>query len=193
MDRNPFLPPAYLGSGKCLRSRPVRAQLRTGTGKALVYKLIGGRSYAGRARSDGLSGRGGSIALFHGLGSRVHTLEAGLVEGGVVTNKPTSARSKLAASSGHSGCFGRSEMGGGVRFCSRDRTAEWPQPARQRPLGGAAIGWFVWSKIPHLCKNCAVVRDWKGGLLVLCENGAKSGNLGWFRLVWIGVFYWPLW
>ena len=101
-----------------------------------------------------------------------------------------SARSKLAAS-GHSGCFGRSEMGGSA-FCSREWTAEWPQPARQRPLGDPAIGRFVGSKIPHFCafcgfclgfcvfcvKLCPVVRDWKGGLLVLYKNGAKNGNLG---------------
>ena len=60
-----------------------------------------------------------------------------------------SARNKLAAS-GHSGCFGRSEMGGSA-FCSRERTAEWPQPTRQRPLGGPAIGRFVGSKIPRFC------------------------------------------
>ena len=40
---------------------------------------------------------------------------------------------------------------GGSAFCSRERTAEWPQPARQRPLGGPAIGRFVGSKIPHFC------------------------------------------
>ena len=35
---------------------------------------------------------------------------------------------------------------------------------------------------------CAVLRDWKGGLLVLCENGAKMAFWADFdSLVWVGV------
>ena len=41
-------------------------------------------------RVTGASARSYRYLLFsYGLGSRVHTLEADLVEGGVVTNKPT--------------------------------------------------------------------------------------------------------
>ena len=36
----------------------------------------------------------GSIALIHGLGSRVHTPETDLVEGGVATTKPTTPEDK---------------------------------------------------------------------------------------------------
>ena len=96
---------------------------------------------------------------------------------------------------------------GGSAFCSRERTAEWPQPARQRPLGGPAIGRFVGSKIPRFCELsmdllgfvcvcvnfCAVVRDWKGGLLVLCENGAKMAIWAGFNLFLSVLFNWPLW
>ena len=56
---------------------------------ALAYKLIVWRSLRARPGSDGLSRRGGRLLFNHGLGLRVRTLETDLVEGGVVTKKPT--------------------------------------------------------------------------------------------------------
>ena len=48
----------------------------------------------------------------------------------------------------------------------------------------------------EFCVKCALFfvirRDWKGGLLVLCENGAKMAILAGFSYFWSVFFNWPL-
>ena len=56
--------------------------------------------WARRPKEALRSRRWGHLLFIHGLGSRVHTLEADLVEGGVVTKKPTTPAKGLP---GHQG------------------------------------------------------------------------------------------
>ena len=107
------------------------------------------------------------------------------------------------ADCGHFGCYAAPTWRS--TFCSGDRTAEWPQPARQRPPGGPAIGRSAWGKKTLLfflkfvgfagfsCVLYGIVRcclrfGKAGWLLVLCKNEARTRGVGWFWLMWRGYF-----
>ena len=55
---------------------------------------------------------------------------------------------------------------------------DWPVCGEYNPSFFLCDFWGLLGICVFCVKCCAVFRDWKGGLLVLCENGAKNGSLG---------------